>query len=93
MVWALLPVDPSSAEEIGEEDKYYIFKNGTYTVGRKGCDVIIHKDKGMSRIHAHIMVDGMTQSYQVTIKDLSKYGTFINKNLTSNKKVHQFPNK
>ncbi|KAE8662379.1 Nijmegen breakage syndrome 1, putative isoform 2 [Hibiscus syriacus] len=39
------------------------------------------------------MVDGMTQSSQVTIKDLSKYGTFINKNLTSNKKVHQFPNK
>ncbi|XP_039010410.1 nijmegen breakage syndrome 1 protein-like [Hibiscus syriacus] len=39
------------------------------------------------------MIDGMTQSSQVTIKDLSKYGTFINKNLTSNKKVHQFPNK
>ncbi|KAE8659337.1 Nijmegen breakage syndrome 1, putative isoform 2 [Hibiscus syriacus] len=39
------------------------------------------------------MVDEMTQSSQVTIKDLSKYGTFINKNLTSNKKVHQFPNK
>ncbi|KAK8498473.1 hypothetical protein V6N12_025673 [Hibiscus sabdariffa] len=93
MVWALLPVDPSSAEELGEEDKYYIFKKGTYSVGRKGCDVIIHKDKGVSRIHAHIMVDEMTQSSQVTIKDLSKYGTFINKNLTSNKKVHHFPNK
>ncbi|KAK9016016.1 hypothetical protein V6N11_007101 [Hibiscus sabdariffa] len=82
-----------ATEELGEEDKYYIFKKGTYSVGRKGCDVIIHKDKGVSRIHAHIMVDEMTQSSQVTIKDLSKYGTFINKNLTSNKKVHHFPNK
>ncbi|KAG4114549.1 hypothetical protein ERO13_D12G051500v2 [Gossypium hirsutum] len=96
MVWALLPVDPSSAEqeeEEEEEDKYYIFKNGTYSVGRKGCDIIIHKDKGVSRIHAHIMVDEMTQSCQVRIRDLSKYGTFINKNLSSNKKVHHFPNK
>ncbi|XP_022759410.1 nijmegen breakage syndrome 1 protein isoform X2 [Durio zibethinus] len=90
MVWALLPAGPSSVEE---EDKYYIFKKGTYKVGRKGCDIIIHKDKGVSRIHAHIIVDEMTKSSQVRIKDLSKYGTFINKNLTSNKKVHQFPNK
>ncbi|MBA0655450.1 hypothetical protein Goklo_007930, partial [Gossypium klotzschianum] len=73
-------------EEEEEEDKYYIFKNGTYSVGRKGCDIIIHKDKGVSRIHAHIMVDEMTQSCQVRIRDLSKYGTFINKNLSSNKK-------
>ncbi|MBA0743237.1 hypothetical protein Gogos_005942, partial [Gossypium gossypioides] len=80
-------------EEEEEEDKYYIFKNGTYSVGRKGCDIIIHKDKGVSRIHAHIMVDEMTQSCQVRIRDLSKYGTFINKNLSSNKKVHHFPNK
>lgn len=90
MVWALLPVDTCSGEE---EDKYYIFRKGTYKVGRKGCDIIIHKDKGVSRIHAHIIVDEMTKSSLVGIKDLSKYGTFVNKNLTSNKKVHEFPNK
>ncbi|OMO99219.1 hypothetical protein COLO4_13435 [Corchorus olitorius] len=89
MVWALLPVDPSS----GEEDKYYIFRKGTYKVGRKGCDIIIYKDKGVSRIHADIIVDDMTQSSQVRIKDLSKYGTVINKNLCSKKKVHEFPDK
>ncbi|XWS30607.1 hypothetical protein CRYUN_Cryun23aG0000500 [Craigia yunnanensis] len=89
MVWALLPVDPSS----GEEDKYYIFRKGTYKVGRKGCDIIIHKDKGVSRIHAHIIVDEMNKSCQVRINNLSKYGTFINKNLSSKKKVHEFPNK
>ncbi|XVF80764.1 hypothetical protein PTKIN_Ptkin15bG0101500 [Pterospermum kingtungense] len=92
MVWALLPVDPSSGEEI-EEDKYYILRTGTYAVGRKGCDIIIHKDKGISRNHAHIIFDEMTESSQVRVEDLSKYGTFINKNLSSNKKVHEFPNK
>lgn len=29
----------------------------------------------------------------VRIKDCSKYGTFINKNLGSKEKVHEFPNK
>ncbi|XWS46476.1 hypothetical protein CRYUN_Cryun14cG0070700 [Craigia yunnanensis] len=92
MVWALLPVDPSSGEA-EEEDKYYIFRKGTYAVGRKGCDIIIHKNKGVSRTHAHIIVDEMSKSSLVRIKDLSKYGTLVNKNLISNKKVHDFPNK
>ncbi|XVF20449.1 hypothetical protein REPUB_Repub12eG0001300 [Reevesia pubescens] len=95
MVWGLLPVDPTpSSSSSGEEgDKYYIFRKGTYVVGRKGCDIIIHNDKGVSRIHAHLIVDQMTQSSQLGIKDLSKYGTFVNKNLTSNRKVHEFFNK
>lgn len=69
-----------------------------------GCDIIITKDKGVSRVHAEIVVDVMTytaslqtesssSSCKVLIKDCSKYGTFINKNLGSMEKVHQFPNK
>lgn len=53
------------------------------------------KDKGVSRIHAEIIVDAMTSmglgttnSSYVRIKDLSKYGTFINKNLGSENRVH-----
>ncbi|EEF36478.1 Nibrin, putative [Ricinus communis] len=98
MVWALFPADPLSGE-----DKYYIFKKGTYKVGRKGCDVIINKDKGVSRIHAEIIVDEMIslnpmksnsdRTSRVRIRDCSKYGTFINKNLDSKEKVHEFPNK
>ncbi|XP_065850839.1 nibrin homolog [Euphorbia lathyris] len=98
MVWALFPVDPLSGEE-----KYYIFNKGTYKVGRKGCDVIISKDKGVSRIHAEIVVDEMTllnpegrksnRSSGVRVRDCSKYGTFINNNLGSKEKVHEFPNK
>ncbi|KAF3953602.1 hypothetical protein CMV_020969 [Castanea mollissima] len=99
MVWALFPVDPVSGE-----DKYYIFARGTYKVGRKGCDVIINKDKGVSRIHAEIVVDALNSLNplnkrpfntlsKVRIRDCSKYGTFINKNLGQKEKVHELPNK
>lgn len=100
MVWGLFPID-----HLPGEDKYYIFSKGNYKVGRKGCDIIINKDKGVSRVHAEILVDEMislnpfqdksskVSTTKVRIKDCSKYGTFINKNLGSKEKVHEFPNK
>ncbi|CAL5326638.1 unnamed protein product [Camellia sinensis] len=99
MVWGLFPNDP-----LPGEDRYYIFSKGTYKVGRKGCDVIVNKDKGVSRIHAEIVVDVMSSlehlqnkssniSSNVRIRDCSKYGTFISKNLGAKEKVHEFPNK
>ncbi|KAG6656214.1 nijmegen breakage syndrome 1 protein isoform X1 [Carya illinoinensis] len=90
MVWGLFPVDPLSGE-----DGYYVFASGTYKVGRKGCEVIITKDKGVSRIHAEIVVDAMTSSIlsKVRVRDCSKYGTFIDKNLGQTEKVHELPNK
>ncbi|XP_070052098.1 nibrin homolog isoform X3 [Nicotiana tomentosiformis] len=99
MVWGLFPVDP-----LPGEDKYYFFNKGTYKVGRKGCDVIVNKDKGVSRIHAEIIIDEMSSldqslkkpsdiSSKVRIRDCSKYGTFLNKNLGSKEKVHEFPNR
>ncbi|XP_027331776.1 nijmegen breakage syndrome 1 protein isoform X2 [Abrus precatorius] len=99
MVWGLFPIDPLSGE-----DKYYIFRTGVYRVGRKGCDVIITKDKGVSRVHAEIVVNTMNLfnplpnershlSPSVQIRDCSKYGTFISKNVGPKKKVHELPNK
>ncbi|XP_073038353.1 nibrin homolog isoform X1 [Primulina eburnea] len=99
MVWGLFPVDPLSGENL-----YHIFSKGTYKVGRKGCDIIIDKDKGVSRIHAEIIIDEMIcmdhlekkaskLSSKVRIRDCSKYGTFINKNLDFKENVHEFPNK
>lgn len=99
MVWGLFPTDPLSGE-----DKYYIFRKGIYKVGRKGCDVIINKDRGVSRVHAEIIVEEMVTlnplqsdsshiSSRVRIKDCSKYGTFINKNLGPSQKIHEFPSK
>lgn len=69
-----------------------------------GCDVNIAKDKGVSRVHAEIVVDSMISalpqqtkssvlSSKVRIRDCSKYGTYVNKNLTSMEKIHELPNK
>ncbi|XP_059277997.1 nibrin homolog [Lycium ferocissimum] len=96
MVWGLFPVDP-----LPGEDNYYFFDKGTYKVGRKGCDVIVKKDKGVSRIHAEISIDEMSSLdhslsnilSKVRIKDCSKNGTYLNKNVGSTEKVHEFPNK
>ncbi|KAI3982865.1 hypothetical protein MKX01_010348 [Papaver californicum] len=99
MVWGLFPV-----ESLPGEQKYFIFSKGTYKVGRRGCDVIINTDKGVSRVHAEVVVNSMTSldplhgnssnfSLDVHIKDLSKYGTFINKKQGSKAKVHDNPNK
>lgn len=69
-----------------------------------GCDVIVTKDKGVSRVHAEIVVNTMNMlnplqnvrrhlSSSVQIRDCSKYGTFVSKNIGSKKKVHELPNK
>lgn len=81
------------------DDKYFIFSKGTYKVGRKGCDIIVNKDKGVSRVHAEVLVDDMTNleqinsSPRVRLRDCSKYGTFISKKLGAKEKVHEFPDK
>ncbi|XP_071723259.1 nibrin homolog [Rutidosis leptorrhynchoides] len=92
MVWGLTPIDSQSGE-----NEYYVFKPGTYKVGRKGCDIIVNKDKGVSRIHAEIKIDTMQRKYsdasKVQIKDCSKYGTFVTRNFGSKEKVQELPNK
>ncbi|KAL9246139.1 hypothetical protein vseg_019712 [Gypsophila vaccaria] len=94
MVWGLFPADPLSGE-----DKYYILMKGSYKVGRKGCDVTISSDKGVSRIHAEIIVEAMESfepsssvvSSKVRIRDCSKYGTFIGRNSDVKERVHECP--
>nr|XP_043640191.1 nijmegen breakage syndrome 1 protein [Erigeron canadensis]XP_043640192.1 nijmegen breakage syndrome 1 protein [Erigeron canadensis]XP_043640193.1 nijmegen breakage syndrome 1 protein [Erigeron canadensis] len=95
MVWGLFPVDPLPGEE-----SYYFFCKGTYKVGRKGCDIIVNKDKGVSRVHAEMVFDEMVsidntkkKSCGIRIRDCSKYGTFVKKPVGSKEKVHEFPNK
>ncbi|KAB5521993.1 hypothetical protein DKX38_026312 [Salix brachista] len=93
MVWRL-----RGCRNFSCEDRYFIFTKGVYKVGRKGCDVIISKDKGVSRVHAELVVDEMISMdhplhiksvpSRVLIRDCSKYGTYINK-----EKVHDFLNK
>ncbi len=48
---------------------------GTYTVGRKDCDVVLHDDK-ISRKHVSIII---ARAGQYAVSDLaSRNGTFVN---------------
>ncbi|CAO2823350.1 unnamed protein product [Amaranthus hypochondriacus] len=97
MVWGLIPVSPDSGE------KYFIYAKGTYKVGRKGCDVIIN-DKGVSRIHAELIIDSMEYvepiedrssclPSKVRIRDCSKYGTSIKRKCNIKEKLQDCPDK
>uniref|UniRef100_A0A8C5PT90 Nibrin n=1 Tax=Leptobrachium leishanense TaxID=445787 RepID=A0A8C5PT90_9ANUR len=64
----------------------YNFLTGTeYVVGRKNCAILIQDDQSISRAHAVLSVkhsrSNLSQPHIIpilTIKDSSKYGTFIN---------------
>lgn len=69
-----------------------------------GCDIIINKDKGVSRIHAELTFDATPAStsrrnispdtsFVIRVKDCSKYGTFIKTDPGTKDKVHELPNK
>ncbi|XP_048008803.1 nibrin [Megalobrama amblycephala] len=45
-----------------------------YVVGRKSCEILLSNDQSISRVHANLTVTEQA----VTLKDSSKYGTFIN---------------
>ncbi|XP_059423755.1 nibrin [Carassius carassius] len=45
-----------------------------YVVGRKSCEILLSNDQSISRVHASLTVTEQA----VTLKDSSKYGTFIN---------------
>uniref|UniRef100_A0AAR2IMD2 Nibrin n=1 Tax=Pygocentrus nattereri TaxID=42514 RepID=A0AAR2IMD2_PYGNA len=53
---------------------FYLFPGKEYVVGRKNCDILLANDQSISRVHAKLTVTEQT----VTLKDSSKYGTFIN---------------
>lgn len=97
MVWELEPLNSSGAS------KYYLISQGTYKVGRKDCAVAIQTDKTISRVHAEIIVEAASSwnasqcfssvpSPEIHLKDLSKFGTFVNKEICS-KPVFSLANK
>lgn len=83
MVWALTPFGTVRGAQ-----QYYISAAGTYTVGRKDCD-IVQTETSISRVHAEIAVEKMVaweprsgapaSPSCVSVVDRSKYGTFVNK--------------
>ncbi|XP_035236770.1 nibrin [Anguilla anguilla] len=80
-MWKLNPV------EVGGES-YYLLPGKEYVVGRKNCEVLLQNDQSISRVHAHLTVSpqniNQKQPVELTVKDSSKYGTFVNEERLSN---------
>ncbi|XP_029447489.1 nibrin [Rhinatrema bivittatum] len=80
-MWKLQPV--ASGAAAGEPQR--LLTGVEYVVGRKNCAILIQDDQSISRAHATLSVShsaaNLTQTAAVPeliIKDMSKYGTFVN---------------
>ncbi|XP_040852413.1 nibrin-like isoform X3 [Ochotona curzoniae] len=79
-MWKLLPAaGPARGEP------YRLLTGTEYIVGRKNCAILIEDDQSISRNHAvltaNFAVTNLSQTDEIpvlTIKDNSKYGTFVN---------------
>ncbi|KAK9403174.1 nibrin [Crotalus adamanteus] len=79
-MWKLCPAD-----ETGGGQLYRLLVGVEYVVGRKNCGILIQNDQSISRSHAVLSVNhlqvNLSQSSsfpELTLKDTSKYGTFVN---------------
>lgn len=66
-MWILTPLQPGG-------ETHYLLSSKEYVVGRKNCDILLSNDQSISRAHAQLTATDQT----LTLKDSSKYGTFIN---------------
>ncbi|KAI4890636.1 hypothetical protein NFI96_016966 [Prochilodus magdalenae] len=57
-----------------KQGTFYLLPGKEHVVGRKNCDILLANDQSISRLHATLTVTEQT----VTLKDSSKYGTFVN---------------
>ncbi|XP_038850946.1 nibrin-like isoform X2 [Salvelinus namaycush] len=66
-MWTLNPLESGGVT-------HYLLPDKEYVVGRKNCEVILPNDQSISRAHAHLTATDQA----LTLKDSSKYGTFVN---------------
>ncbi|XP_051879834.1 nibrin [Pristis pectinata] len=78
-MWVLRPITP------GGEGPYYFLVGVNYVVGRKNCAILLRDDQSISRSHATLSVvhpatnlNQVASTSVLTLKDTSKYGTFVN---------------
>ncbi|XP_072324081.1 nibrin isoform X2 [Scyliorhinus torazame] len=78
-MWSLVPTSSAG------EEPYHLLVGVDYIVGRKNCAVLLLDDQSISRSHAALSVShpaaNLTQAARnavLTLKDTSKYGTFVN---------------
>ncbi|XP_047411628.1 nibrin isoform X2 [Sciurus carolinensis] len=85
-MWKLVPAaGPAPGEP------YRLLTGVEYIIGRKNCAILIEEDQSISRNHAvltaNFSVTNLSQTDEIptlTIKDNSKYGTFINEEKMQN---------
>lgn len=84
-MWKLVPYAGSALEP------YRLLTDVEYVVGRKNCGVLLENDQSISRSHAVLTVcfpgTSLSQPHEIpvlTIKDNSKYGTFVNEEKMQN---------
>ncbi|XP_055993572.1 nibrin [Sorex fumeus] len=84
-MWKLVPGAGPAREP------YRLLTGVEYIVGRKNCNILIEDDKSISRDHAMLAanfpVTNLSQAVEIpelTIKDNSKYGTFVNEKKMQN---------
>ncbi|XP_078072142.1 nibrin isoform X2 [Mustelus asterias] len=78
-MWSLVPVASAG------EAPYHLLVGVDYIVGRKNCAILLRDDQSISRSHAALSVShpaaNLTPAARnsvLTLKDTSKYGTFVN---------------
>nr|XP_009672998.1 PREDICTED: nibrin [Struthio camelus australis] len=83
--WARRRASVSRVSPLRSGEPYRLLVGIEYVVGRKNCAILIQDDQSISRNHAVLTVSRpettLSQSLSVpilTIKDTSKYGTFVN---------------
>ncbi|XP_072183686.1 nibrin isoform X2 [Excalfactoria chinensis] len=77
-MWKLVPA-------AGPGEPFRLLVGTEYVVGRKNCAILIQDDQSISRSHAVLTVNHPETTHSqsgsvpvLTIKDTSKYGTFVN---------------
>ncbi|XP_078396843.1 nibrin isoform X3 [Cetorhinus maximus] len=84
-MWSLVPIIAAG------EEPYHLLAGVDYVVGRKNCVILLCDDQSISRSHAALSVShpaaNLTQAGRnsvLTLRDTSKYGTFVNEERLQN---------
>ncbi|XP_074056009.1 nibrin [Macrotis lagotis] len=90
-MWTLRSAAVPARDEDGGGNPYRLLVDVDYVVGRKNCGILIEDDQSISRNHALLTVKhsmtSLSQASEIpvlTIKDNSKYGTFVNEEKMQN---------
>ncbi|KAK1172565.1 hypothetical protein AOXY_G5178 [Acipenser oxyrinchus oxyrinchus] len=84
-MWQLIPLAADGGQP------YCLTVGVEYVVGRKNCAILLQSDQSISRVHAYLTVNSPATSQSqasttptLTLKDTSKYGTFVNEERLEN---------